>query len=107
MRLRKPYLKDTLPTKLCLLCDRPFCVDHKGKQEGVCEINHVAYYRNHPAKQTYLYRTYEDWKKDYDEAMAEGSGDDGEVVVERNENSLKAEVEERKTQGSRSEKEQN
>ncbi len=110
MRLRKPQLKDTLPTKLCLLCDRAFCVDHKGKQEGVCEINHETYYRNHPADQKYLYRRYEDWKKDHDEAMAdEASGDDGEVevVVGRNENSLKAEVEERKTPGNQLEEEQN
>ncbi|KAL5040863.1 hypothetical protein BDW71DRAFT_201829 [Aspergillus fruticulosus] len=63
MRLRKPHLKDTL----CVLCSRPFCVDHKGKENGVSEINHETYYRNHPATQKYLYRTYEDWKKDSDQ----------------------------------------
>ncbi|BDD63415.1 hypothetical protein MAP00_008307 [Monascus purpureus] len=69
MRLRKPHLEDTLPIQLCVLCNRPFCIDHKGKEDGVCEINHETYYRNHPAAQKYLYRTYEDWKKDSDQMM--------------------------------------
>lgn len=82
MRLKKPHLQDTLPTQICLLCDRAFCVDHKGKEDGVCEINHRTYYHNHPAAQNYLYRTYEDWKKDYTEMMAdEMSGNEGEAVV--------------------------
>ena len=81
MRMRKPHLKDKLPIQRCVLCDRPFCVDHKGKQEGVCEINHEAYYRNHPGDQKYLYRSYEDWKKDYDQKLIdEASGDDGEKI---------------------------
>jgi hypothetical protein len=105
MRLRKPHLKDNLPTQLCLLCNRAFCVDHKGKQEGVCEINHETYYRNHPGDQKYLYRRYEDWKKDYDQKMVdETSGDDGEMVVERKENSRKAEVEAGKDEGNRLDK---
>lgn len=79
MRLRKPHLEDTLPTQLCLLCNRAFCVDHKGKQEGVCEINHETYYLKHPKDQEYLYRSYEDWKKDYDQKILdEMSGDDGD-----------------------------
>jgi hypothetical protein len=79
MRLRKPHLKDTLPTQLCLLCNRAFCVDHKGKEDGVCEINHETYYRNHPAAQEYLYRTYEDWKKDQEQMIIdEMSGNEGE-----------------------------
>jgi hypothetical protein len=82
MRLRKPHLKDNLPTQLCLLCNRAFCVDHKGKEDGVCEINHETYYRNHPATQEYLYRTYEDWKEDSEQVMVdEMSGNEGEVVV--------------------------
>jgi hypothetical protein len=86
MRLRKPHLKDTLPTQLCLLCDRTFCVDHKGKEDGVCEINHETYYRNHPAAQKYLYRTYEDWKGESEQMMIdEMSGNEGEVVVGRKE----------------------
>jgi hypothetical protein len=81
MRLRKLHLEDNLPTQICLLCDRAFCVDHKGKEEGVCEINHETYYRNHPANQKYLYRKYEDWKKDYIQMMIdEASGDEKEVV---------------------------
>ena len=100
MRLRKPHLKDNLPTHLCLLCDRPFCVDHKGKQEGVCEINHETYYRNHPAEQKSLYRTYEDWEKDYEQMMVdEASGDDREVVVGRKKTGGKAEVEAGKDDG--------
>ncbi|KAJ5279339.1 hypothetical protein N7478_004711 [Penicillium angulare] len=46
MREAKPYLEDNLPNQLCLLCTRAFCVDHKGKEDGVCEINHVTCYRN-------------------------------------------------------------
>ncbi|CEL05807.1 hypothetical protein ASPCAL06921 [Aspergillus calidoustus] len=69
MRLRKPHLKDTRPIQLCVLCNRSFCVDHKGKEDGVCEINHETYYRNHPAAQKYLYRSYEDWKKVSEQIM--------------------------------------
>lgn len=90
MRLKKPHLKDSLPTQLCLLCDRAFCVDHKGKEEGVCEINHETYYRNHPAAQGYLYRTYEDWKRDYKQMMVDETwGDEKEVVVGQKENGRK------------------
>ena len=71
MRLRKPELKDKLPKQLCLLCDRPFCIDHKGSEDGVCEINHETYYRNHPALHGRLYRTYEDWRKDHEQIMAD------------------------------------
>jgi hypothetical protein len=89
MRLRKPYLIDKLPTQLCLLCNRAFCVDHKGKEDGVCEINHETYYRNHPAAQEYLYRTYEDWKKDSEQVMVdEMSGNEGEVEVGKTENEV-------------------
>jgi hypothetical protein len=77
MRLRKPDLKGKLPNQLCLLCDRPFCVDHKGKEDGTCEINHETYYRNHPALQGHIYRTYEDWEKDYEQmTIDEASGDE-------------------------------
>jgi hypothetical protein len=93
MRLRKPHLEDNLPNQLCVLCNRAFCVDHKGKEEGVCEINHETYYRNHPDLQENLYRTYEDWKKDYEELMAyEAWGDEREEVVGEKENGGKAEV---------------
>ena len=34
----------------CLLCNKKFCERHKGKEEGVCETNHVSYYRNHPLR---------------------------------------------------------
>jgi hypothetical protein len=82
MRLKNPQLKDTLPTQLCLLCDRAFCVDHKGKEDGVCEINHETYYRNHPAARKHLYRTYEDWQKDNEQMMIdEASDNEGKVVV--------------------------
>lgn len=70
MRARKPHLKDNGPRQLCLLCNRYFCADHKGNKEGVCEINHETYYRNHPEMQRHLYATYEDFKRDYDEMMA-------------------------------------
>ncbi|KAL7808737.1 hypothetical protein V8C44DRAFT_335230 [Trichoderma aethiopicum] len=78
MRVRKPHLQDKPPVMLCLLCDRPFCDEHKGKQYGVCEVNHVTYYRNHPERRNEIYRTYDDWKKDYDEMMlGEMSADEG------------------------------
>ncbi|PVH70652.1 hypothetical protein DL98DRAFT_521501 [Cadophora sp. DSE1049] len=102
MRLKKPHLKDNPPTQLCLLCDRAFCVDHKGKEEDVCEINHETYYRNHPAAQKYLYRTYEDWESGYKQMMVdETSGDEREVVVGRKENDGKAEVGAAKEDGKR------
>lgn len=108
MRLRKPHLEDNLPNQLCLLCNRAFCVDHKGKHEGVCEINHETYYRNHPADQKYLYRSYEDWKKDYDQVMVDKTlGDDGEVVVVGKENGGKAEIEVGKDNGNGLDKGQN
>ncbi|KAJ5121268.1 uncharacterized protein N7515_009229 [Penicillium bovifimosum] len=91
MRLRKPHLKDNLPTQLCLLCTRAFCVDHKGSEDGVCEIDHETYYRNHPAAQEYLYRTYEDWKKDGEQMMVdEMSGNEAELVVDRGETESEA-----------------
>jgi hypothetical protein len=94
MRLRKPDLKDNLPTLLCLLCNRPFCVDHKGEKDGVCEINHETYYRKHPAAQKYLHRTYEDYERDYEEMMIdEMSGDERKAMARRRkENGGKAEV---------------
>ncbi|CDM30538.1 unnamed protein product [Penicillium roqueforti FM164] len=71
MRLRKPHLKDNLPTQLCLLCNRAFCIDHEGKEDGVCEINHETYYRNHPDKQEYLFRTYGEWEKECEKMKAD------------------------------------
>lgn len=82
MRLRKPELKDKLPQQLCLLCDRPFCIDHKGSENGVCEINHETYYLNHPELHGYIYRTYEDWMKDRESIMThETSVDEGDRAV--------------------------
>jgi hypothetical protein len=87
MRLRKPHLEDRLPNQLCFLCNRPFCVDHKGEKDGVCEINHKTYYSNHPAAQSYLYRTYEDWERDYKQMLVdEMSGNEREVVGGQKEN---------------------
>ncbi|KAJ5475066.1 hypothetical protein N7539_008132 [Penicillium diatomitis] len=40
-----------------------------GKEQGVCEINHETYYRNHPADQSHLYRTYENWVKDEEQMI--------------------------------------
>ena len=74
MRVRKPYLQDTLPIELCVLCNRPFCANHKGIRDGVCEIDHVTYYYKHPDAEN-IYRTYEDWRSNVEEW--EG-GEDGE-----------------------------
>lgn len=86
MRMRKPHLKDKLPIQRCVLCDRPFCVDHKGKEYGVCEINHDTYYRNHPTLQKYLYRTYEDWKKDSEQMMVDEMSENEEPAAAKEEN---------------------
>lgn len=51
MRIGRPEKhgdRPAAPTQLCLLCDRNYCNDHKGNEDGVCEINHTTYYRNHP-----------------------------------------------------------
>ena len=32
---------------MCLLCARPHCEIHKGKEESICEINHVTYFNSH------------------------------------------------------------
>lgn len=82
MRKRKPHLTDTLPIQRCVLCNRPFCADHKGEHNGVCEIDHVSYYRNHPALQNYLYRTYEDWRKGHEQVIVdEMSGNEDPASV--------------------------
>ena len=43
MRERKGYRNQEGPTKRCLLCNNPYCDTHKGRIEGVCEINHRTY----------------------------------------------------------------
>ena len=43
---RKPCLQ-TGDSALCLLCNRVYCERHKGKEDDVCEINHVKYYTKH------------------------------------------------------------
>jgi hypothetical protein len=52
MRTRNPKkhgnLKTIGDTQPCLLCDRNYCKIHSGTEEGVCEIDHVSYYNNHP-----------------------------------------------------------
>jgi hypothetical protein len=41
-------LKTIGDVQTCLLCDRNYCKKHSGTEEGVCEINHRSYYKNHP-----------------------------------------------------------
>jgi hypothetical protein len=80
--LKKPYLKDRLPNQLCHLCDQAFCINHKRKEEGVCEINHETYYKNHPGAQYNIYRMYKEWKRDYKEIkLEETSSNKREIVV--------------------------
>lgn len=43
---RKPDWKQEGSTKICLLCNNPYCEKHRGKDEGTCEIGHVKYYEN-------------------------------------------------------------
>jgi len=47
---------------MCLLCARPFCETHRGKEDGVCEINHRTYFKNHYAYKG-VYRSLEDREK--------------------------------------------
>lgn len=49
MNSRKPTIQ-VGGSATCLLCNKVFCERHKGKEEGVCETNHVSYYRNHPLR---------------------------------------------------------
>jgi hypothetical protein len=52
MRSNNPENHASLKTigevQTCLLCDRNYCKKHSGTEEGVCEINHRSYYKNHP-----------------------------------------------------------
>lgn len=76
MRSRNPHLQDALPNKQCLLCNRPYCVSHKGTRDGICEINHWTYKYRHPDAAN-IYRTYEDWRKDHaDQMSGNGENDD-------------------------------
>ncbi|KAF2281167.1 uncharacterized protein EI97DRAFT_429229 [Westerdykella ornata] len=51
MRTRNPRKHGGLVTEgevqTCLLCNRDFCATHKGKFDGICEINHASYFWNH------------------------------------------------------------
>ncbi|EJT70139.1 hypothetical protein GGTG_12312 [Gaeumannomyces tritici R3-111a-1] len=41
------HLETQGPVRDCILCARKYCEEHKGKDEGVCEINHQTYWDNH------------------------------------------------------------
>lgn len=45
MAHRKPSWRQHGLAKTCLLYNNEFCPLHKGKEGGVCEINHQTYYR--------------------------------------------------------------
>jgi len=93
MWLKKPHLKDSLLTQVCLLCDQAFCINHKKKKKSVCKINHETYYCNHSAAQNYLYQTYENYERDYKQMMVnETSKNERKVVVEQKENDEKAKM---------------
>ncbi len=47
----KPLKQQLTPAKTCQLCSNHFCENHKGKDSGVCEIEHETYYNN-PAHRT-------------------------------------------------------
>jgi hypothetical protein len=48
MRRRKPHHGTIGSVQTCLLCNSEYCDLHKSTEEdGVCEINHMTYYRNH------------------------------------------------------------
>lgn len=40
---RKSITQDGLTTT-CLLCNNPYCINHKGYEDGTCNINHATYY---------------------------------------------------------------
>ncbi|KLU91052.1 hypothetical protein MAPG_09576 [Magnaporthiopsis poae ATCC 64411] len=39
------------PVEDCILCARQFCHEHRGKDQGVCEINHQTYWENHKRRE--------------------------------------------------------
>lgn len=43
MRQRKPSLKQAGLSRICLLCNNPFCERHKGEEDGVCQLKHATY----------------------------------------------------------------
>jgi len=63
----KPQWAQDGPSKLCLLCDNLFCAKHKGKDEGVCEINHETYYRRLDHRELHapveVFPTLEKWRE--------------------------------------------
>jgi len=47
MAKKRLDIKGGVATTRCLLCNRTYCDVHKGEAEGVCEINHYTYFKNH------------------------------------------------------------
>jgi hypothetical protein len=62
MEGRCPGRPQTGPSWWCILCARPYCKTQSGKEQNVCEINHITYYKNHYGRE-YTYRNLEEREK--------------------------------------------
>ncbi|KAK6598087.1 hypothetical protein H4I96_09039 [Botrytis cinerea] len=83
----------------CLLCNRLFCVRHKGEETGgVCQINHWTYYRNHSelGRDGTIFRNMEHRNIEMDPSKA-GLDRLAKVLMEREEIKKKTEEEQRST----------
>ncbi|KAE9374797.1 hypothetical protein N431DRAFT_533686 [Stipitochalara longipes BDJ] len=54
------------PSWWCVLCARPCCKEHSGKEQNVCEINHLTYFRSHPQYE-HVYRYLKQKENDLEE----------------------------------------
>ena len=73
MAKRKPERRQEGPSQIWLLCDNRFCITHKGKEEGVCEINHETYYskqRHHDIHEVDIYPSLEERNRRMAEAWS-------------------------------------
>ncbi len=57
--------------------DRLYCEKHKGKEEGVCEVNYLTYYRKHCGPRR-IFRSREHRR----EVLGEGKGQTSEGAEE-------------------------
>jgi hypothetical protein len=62
MEERYPDRSQTGPSWWCVLCARPYCKTHSGKEQNVCEINHITYYKNHYGRE-HIYQSLKEREK--------------------------------------------
>ena len=54
------------PSWWCILCTRPYCKMHEGKEKHICEINHLSFYHNYRGY-VHIYRDLEHKDKPLEE----------------------------------------